>query len=61
MRYIFWLAPFLALAMAACDEFPCCHRPGDLCRIGSGTPGDGKCCHGKTCVKKSGSENWYCR
>ena len=60
MKYMFLIASFLGLALAAgnCPDFPRCHCPGDLCRIGSGTPGDGVCCEGKKCTKQSGSENW---
>ncbi|OQE21935.1 hypothetical protein PENSTE_c011G09968 [Penicillium steckii] len=60
MKYMFLIASFLGLALAAgnCPDFPKCHCPGDLCRIGSGTPGDGVCCEGKKCTKQSGSENW---
>lgn len=62
MKYMFLVATFIGLAMATgnCPDFPSCHCPGDLCRIGSGTHGDGVCCEGQKCVKKSGSENWVC-
>lgn len=62
MKYMFLIASILSVAFAAgnCPDFPSCHCPGDLCRIGSGTPGDGVCCEGKTCVQQSGSENWVC-
>ncbi|CAI7677833.1 unnamed protein product [Penicillium pancosmium] len=65
MKYMFLIASFLGLALAAgnCPEFPSCHCPGDLCRIGENVPGDGQgvCCEGKSCVRESGGDNWYCQ
>jgi hypothetical protein len=61
---MFLIASFLGLAMAAgnCPDFPSCHCPGDLCRIGDNKPGDGQgvCCEGKSCVRSGSSENWVC-